>query len=78
MAEHSQHIFVRIGTLKKDQFCSDRKFLSHLEEDKIKVQDILAYSFCELKPHAKFWNPTIPPSGRKVTRAERKKKKKRR
>ena len=24
--------------------------------------------FCELKPHAKFWNPTITPSGRKVTR----------
>jgi hypothetical protein len=26
---------------------------------------------CELKPHAKFWNPTISPSGRKVTAAER-------
>jgi hypothetical protein len=27
--------------------------------------------FCELKPHAKFLNPTITPSGTKVTRAER-------
>ena len=27
-----------------------------------------SYFFCELKPHAKFWNPTITPSGRKVTR----------
>ena len=35
MAEHSQHHFVRIRTLKKlDQFCLDRK-------DKIKVQDIV-------------------------------------
>ena len=27
-----------------------------------------SYFFCELKPHAKFRNPTITPSGRKVTR----------
>ena len=27
-----------------------------------------SYFFCELKPHAKFQNPTISPSGRKVTR----------
>ena len=26
---------------------------------------------CELKPHAIFYNPTITPSGRKVTHAER-------
>ena len=26
--------------------------------------------FCDLKPHAKFHNPTITPSGRKVTEAE--------
>ena len=25
---------------------------------------------CDLKPHAKFWNPTITPSGRKVSEAE--------
>ena len=31
--------------------------------------------FCDLKPHAKFWNPTITPSGRKVTGSEKKKKK---
>ena len=24
----------------------------------------------KLKPHAKFWNPAITPSGRKVTQAE--------
>jgi hypothetical protein len=27
-------------------------------------------NFCEIKPHAKFQNPTITPAGRKVTRAE--------
>jgi hypothetical protein len=31
--------------------------------------------WCELKPHAKFRNPTITPSGRKVTQAEERKKK---
>ena len=31
-----------------------------------------SYFFCELKPHTKFQNPTITPSGRKVTGAERK------
>ena len=31
-----------------------------------------SYFFCDLKPHAKFQNPTIPHSGRKVTAAERK------
>ena len=31
--------------------------------------------FCDLKPHAKFQNPTITPSGREVSEAERKKKK---
>ena len=34
-----------------------------------------SYFFCELKPHAKFRNPTLTPSGRKVTRAEREKRK---
>jgi hypothetical protein len=29
---------------------------------------------CDLKPHGKFRNPTITPSGRKVTAAERKRK----
>ena len=29
-----------------------------------------SYFFCDLKPHAKFRNPTKPPSGRKVTQAE--------
>ena len=28
--------------------------------------------FCDLKPNAQFHNPTITTSGRKVTRAERK------
>ena len=32
-----------------------------------------SYFFCDLKPHAKFWNPTITPSGTKVTTLERKK-----
>ena len=32
--------------------------------------------FCELKPHAKFQNPTITSSGRKVMAAERRKKEK--
>jgi hypothetical protein len=27
-----------------------------------------SYFFCDLKPHAKFGNPAITPSGRKVTR----------
>jgi hypothetical protein len=31
--------------------------------------------FCDLKPDAKFQSPTITPSGRKVTGAEREKKK---
>ena len=30
---------------------------------------------CDLKPHAKFQNPTITPSGRKVSEAERRRKK---
>ena len=29
--------------------------------------------FCELKSHAKFRNPTITPSGRKVSEAEERK-----
>jgi hypothetical protein len=32
--------------------------------------------FCELKPHAKFRNPTITPSGRKVTSGERREREK--
>ena len=28
--------------------------------------------FCDLRPHAKFQNPTITPSGRKVMAGERK------
>ena len=32
-----------------------------------------SYFLCDLKPHAKFHNPTITPSGRKVSEAERKK-----
>jgi hypothetical protein len=35
-----------------------------------------SYIFCELKPHATFWNPTITPSGRKVTGAERRRRRK--
>jgi hypothetical protein len=31
---------------------------------------------CDLKPNAKFENPTINPSGRKVTAAERREKEK--
>ena len=31
------------------------------------------YCFCELKPHVKFQNYTITPSGRKVSEAEREK-----
>ena len=34
--------------------------------------------FCDLEPNAKFQNPTITPSGRKVMQAERKKKEKKR
>ena len=30
-----------------------------------------SYFFCDLKPHAKFQNPMINPSGRKVTQRER-------
>ena len=37
-----------------------------------------SYFFCDLKPHAKFRNPTITPSGSKVTTSEREKEKKRR
>ena len=33
--------------------------------------------FCDWQPHAKFENPTITPSGRKVTAAERREKKRR-
>ena len=33
-----------------------------------------SYFFCDLKPYAKFGNPTITPSGRKVTVGERTKK----
>ena len=29
------------------------------------------YSLCDLKPHGKYQNPTITPSGRKVNGAER-------
>ena len=29
-----------------------------------------SYYFCDLKPHAKFRNPTITPSGRKVCGGE--------
>ena len=36
-----------------------------------------SYYFCELKPHAKFQNPTITPSGKKVTQAEREKREER-
>jgi hypothetical protein len=32
--------------------------------------------FCNLKPHAKFQKPTVTPSGRKVTEAEERKRKK--
>ena len=32
-----------------------------------------SYFFCDLKPHSKFWNPTITPSGRKVSGGEEKK-----
>ena len=32
-----------------------------------------SYFFCDLKPHAKFQNPIITPSRRKVTQAEREK-----
>jgi hypothetical protein len=35
---------------------------------------LLQILFCELKPHAIFWTPTINPSGRKVKGAERRKK----
>jgi hypothetical protein len=34
--------------------------------------------FCDLKAHAKFQNPTITPSGRKVTQGERREKEKKR
>ena len=30
--------------------------------------------FCDLKPHAKFQNHTVTPSGRKVTRSEKREK----
>jgi hypothetical protein len=33
-----------------------------------------SYFFSELKPHAKFQNPTINPFGRKVTRRKERKK----
>ena len=34
-----------------------------------------SYFLCDLKPHAKFWNPTITPSGRGVCGKEKKNKK---
>jgi hypothetical protein len=33
-----------------------------------------SYHICDLKPHKKFQNPMITPSGRKVTTGERKEK----
>ena len=33
-----------------------------------------SYFSCDLKPHAKFQNPTITPSGRKVTRRKEREK----
>ena len=36
--------------------------------------DPKSYFFCDLKPQANFRNPTITPSGRKVTTSERRKK----
>ena len=35
------------------------------------------YFCCDSKPHAKFQDPTITPSGRKVSEAERKKERER-
>jgi hypothetical protein len=35
-----------------------------------------SYFFCDLKPHATFRNPMITPSGRKVTAAEERRKRK--
>jgi hypothetical protein len=35
-----------------------------------------AYSICDLKFHAKYYNPTITPSGRKVCGREKKKREK--
>ena len=32
-----------------------------------------SYYFCDLKPHGKFRNPTITPSGRKVAQGEEEK-----
>ena len=32
------------------------------------------FLLCDLRPHSKFHNPTITPSGRKVTQAERRRK----
>ena len=34
------------------------------------------FVFCDWKPHNKFQNPTITPSGRKVTQAERREREK--
>ena len=34
-----------------------------------------SYFFCDLKPHEKFQNPTITPSVKKVTQAERRRRK---
>jgi hypothetical protein len=42
---------------------------------KLENQPPKSYSFCDLKPHAKFQIPTLTPSGRKVMAAEEERKK---
>ena len=51
-------------------------FLAHMSERGGILFNHKSYFLCDLKPHAKFWNPTITPSGRKVTNSEREKERK--
>jgi hypothetical protein len=49
--------------------------LANFEKFLIKKMSPQILFFCYLQPNANIWNPTITPSGREVTGAERRKKK---
>jgi hypothetical protein len=54
--------------------CCNQESFSHAQEEKYFFYP-KSYFFCDLKPHAKFWNHTITPSGRKICGGEKKKEK---
>ena len=58
--------------LDKIEYCYYEGGVTHIGYDRIPSWlKIKSYSFCELKPHAKFQNPRTTPSWRKVTQGER-------